>query len=81
MNSTELQKLVKSIFGSEETRQAFESNPEKALDRFTLTKEERKAVLDVHDSLGTVATDSREMIASIRAHYNWWSTAGVEYYY
>ncbi len=81
MNTTELQKLIESIFSNEETRQQFESNPEKVLDRFTLTKEERKAVLDVHDSLGTVVTDSREMIAAIRAHYNWFSTTGVEYYY
>lgn len=81
MNSTELQKLVTEIFHSEESKKQFDSNPGAALNRFDLTKEERKAVLDVHSNMGVVTIDSGQMLKGIKAYYNWWSTTGIESYY
>ncbi len=45
MERNGLQDLVKKVFGDEETRAQFASDPERVIARFQLTEPERKAVL------------------------------------
>ena len=75
MKSSELQKLVKSIFSDEGTKRQFESDPGSVLSRYSLSESERKAVLKVQSDLGIVASDSPQLAAAIKANYNWYSGA------
>lgn len=71
MKSQALQELVKKIFGDEKTRLQFESNPASVLARFSLTEQEKKAVLATHAKLGLVTTGSQQLEAAINPTANW----------
>ena len=63
MKSQALQEVVKKIFGDENTRLQFMSNPDSVLARFSLTEPEKKAVLNVHAKLGSVTPNSQQLEA------------------
>ena len=65
MKSQALQELVKKIFGDEKTRLQFESNPASVLAQFSLTEQEKKAVLATHAKLGLLTTGSQQLEADI----------------
>ena len=73
MKSKELQKLVKSIFSDEGTRKQFESDPGSVLKSYRLTDSERNAVMDVHSDLGIISSDSPQLVAAIKAEFDWLS--------
>jgi hypothetical protein len=63
MESIELQKMVKAIFGDPQTRTEFVANPDIVMSRFYLTEAEKKAVMNTHlklmvlnDGLGQLDT-------------------------
>ena len=70
----ELQKCIRDIFASEESRKQFESNPEGNLSRYQLTSQEKNAFMTVYSGMGLVTSDSAQMTAAIKAHYNWLSS-------
>ena len=74
MKSQALQDLVKKIFGDEKTKAEFMSNPDNVLSKFTLTEQEKKAVLKIHAKLGLVTSDSGQLEAAIGPTWEW--TAG-----
>ena len=65
MKSQALHKLVKNIFSDEKTKQQFMSNPECFLSRFSLTEQEKRAVLSVHTKIGLATSDSGQLEAII----------------
>ena len=65
MKSQALQELIKKIFGDEKTRLQFMSDPDSVLSRFTLTEEEKRAVLNTQAKLGLVTGDSPQLEAAI----------------
>lgn len=65
MKSQVLQELVKKIFSDEKTKQQFISNPESVLSQFSLTEEEKEAVLNAHTKMGLVTSDSGQLEAVI----------------
>jgi hypothetical protein len=71
MKSQALQELVKTIFGDEKTRLEFESNPDNVLSRFSLTDEEKRAVLITHAKLGLVTSDSQQLEAALAPTITW----------
>ena len=71
MKSQALQELIKSIFSSDETKKQFESDPNSVLSRFSLTEQEKKAVLNVHSKLGIIGSNSPQLEAAIKAEYDW----------
>ena len=73
MKSQALQELVKKIFGDEKTKSEFLSNPDSVLARFSLTEQEKKAVLNTHIKLGLVTSGSSQLEATLRANDNWFS--------
>ncbi len=73
MKSSALQELVKKIFNDEKTKQQFMSNPDSILSQFKLTKQEKKAVLNVHNKMGLVTSDSPQLEAALKPTYNWLS--------
>ena len=75
MKSQALQELVKKIFGDEKTRLQFKSNPASVLARFSLTEQEKKAVLATHAKLGLVTTGSQQLEAAIDSTVNWHAPA------
>ena len=58
MESQALRQLVSEIFGNKETKEAFMKDPESVISRFSLTEQEKKAVLNTHMRLGLVNGDS-----------------------
>jgi len=58
MESQELKQLVNKIFGDKETREEFLKDPNSVIARFSLTEQEKKAVLSTHAKLGLVAGNS-----------------------
>lgn len=73
MKSQTLQELVKKIYSDEKTQQEFQNNPESVLSRFSLTKQEKNAVLKTHAKMGLVATNSQHLEATLRANEGWLS--------
>ncbi len=73
MKSQALQDMVKNIFGDETTRAEFMACPESVISRFTLTREEIKAVLSTHEM--AIAGNSQSMEAAIVAKMGWGSPA------
>jgi hypothetical protein len=65
MKSQALQELVKKIFSDEKTKAEFMSNPDSVLSRFSLTEQEKKAILNTYNKLGLVTSDSGQIEAVI----------------
>lgn len=61
MESQALRQLVSEVFGNKETRDAFIKDPESVIARFSLTEQEKKAVLSTHGRLGLVTGDSMQL--------------------
>ena len=71
MKSQALQDLVKKIFSDEKTKSQFMSNPDSVLSKFTLTEQEKKAVLNMHAKLGLVTGDSQQLEAALNPTQEW----------
>jgi hypothetical protein len=71
MESKELKELVKKIFGDEKTKQQFISNPEGVISQFSLTEQEKKAVLNTHAKMGLVTSVSPQLEAAIKPTWIW----------
>ena len=74
MKSQALQELVKKIFNDEETKLQFMSDPDSVLAQFTLTEQEKKAVLNTHAKLGLVTADSQQLEAALDPNFIWFAT-------
>ena len=72
MGSQALQELVKKIFSDEESKAQFITNPDSVLSKFSLTEDEKKAVLNTHGRLGLVTSDSAQLEAAIQPTI-WWT--------
>jgi hypothetical protein len=73
MKSEALQELVKKIFSDEKTKQQFMSNPESVLSRFSLTKQEKRAVLSTYTKMGLIASDSPQLEATLAPQSGWFA--------
>jgi hypothetical protein len=73
MKSQALQELVKKIFSDEKTKQQFMSNPESVLSKYSLTEQEKRAVLSAHTKIGLVTSDSPQLEAAIKPNITWWA--------
>lgn len=73
MKSQALQELVRKIFSDEKTKSQFMSNPDSVLAQFTLTEQEKKAVLNTYAKLGLATTDSQQLEAAIGPTINWFA--------
>ena len=71
MKSQSLQELVKKIFGDEKTKHQFLKDPDSVISRFTLTEQEKKAVLNIHAKLGLVTSDSGQLEAALDPTWTW----------
>ena len=71
MKSQALQELVKKIFNDENTKSEFMSNPDSVLSKFSLTEQEKRAVLNTHAKMGLVTSDSLQMEAALKPTTNW----------
>lgn len=73
MKSQALQELVKKIFSDSKTKARFMSDPDSVLSQFSLTEQEKKAVMTTHAKLGLVTSDSPRLEAAIDPLDNWFS--------
>ena len=71
MKSQALRELVKTIFGDAETKRQFQANPESVISRFSLSAQEKRAVLSTHARLGLVTGNSSQMAAVIDRTSGW----------
>ena len=71
MKSQALQELVKTIFGDAETQRQFQANPDSVMSRFSLSVQEKRAVLSTHARLGLVTAGSPQLSATINASSSW----------
>jgi hypothetical protein len=69
--ASQLQELVKKVFGDESTKAKFISNPNSILSQFRLTADEKRAVLATHAKLGLVDGDSAVLQADVGPMI-WW---------
>ena len=72
MKSQELQRLVKQIFGDEKSKAQFISDPESVMSQFSLTDQEKRAVLKTHTKLGLVGSGSTSLAATMDPLTYWW---------
>lgn len=71
MKSSELQQLVKKLFGDEKTRREFQKDPNSILDKYNLTEKERKAIFNTHAKLGLATTGSEQFETTLDATSGW----------
>ena len=71
MESRSLQELVKRVFSEEKTRTEFMTNPDSVLSRFSLTDQEKRAVLATHSKVGLVSGGSIALDTTIEPLVFW----------
>jgi hypothetical protein len=71
MKSQALQEFVKKIFSDEKTKVQFLVNPENVLSQFTLTDEEKRAVLTLHTKMGLATNNSQQLEAALDPTWVW----------
>jgi hypothetical protein len=71
LESQALQELVKKIFSDEEIKSQFIANPNSVLSMFSLTDNEKKAVLKTQARLGQMISNSAQLEASIEPDAFW----------
>jgi len=72
MKSQSLQNLIQKIFSDEKTKQHFISDPESVISQYSLTEQEKKAVLNTHAKLGLITSDSTQLEAALDPYTMWW---------
>jgi len=68
---SQLDELVKKIFGEEKTRLQFQSDPEKIMAQYDLSDQEKKAVLLTNVNFGLVTSGSTQLEATLKADEGW----------
>ncbi len=76
MESMALRDLVKKIFGDDQLRQQFASEPEKVISKFDLTEQEKTAVLAIQS--GLVNGGSTQMEMAVRPSIGWMSPTQMD---
>ncbi len=71
MESRSLQELVKKVFSEEKTRTEFMTDPKSVISRFSLTDQEKQAVLATRSKLGLVNGGSIALDATIEPFMLW----------
>ena len=71
MKSQGLQEMVKKIFSNEETKRQFISDPDSVISQYSLTEQERRAVLSTHAKLGLVTSDSTQLAEALEPYIKW----------
>jgi hypothetical protein len=66
-----MQELIKKIFGDEKTKAQFVSDPERVLSEYTLTEQEKTAVMSTYTRLGLVTADSQVLREDIGPMSTW----------
>jgi len=61
MESQELKQLISNIFTDKKTREEFIEDPNSVISRFSITEQEKRAVLSTHARLGLVTGDSTQL--------------------
>lgn len=71
MESQELKQLVSKIFNDKKTREEFMKDPDSVVSRFSITEQEKRAVLSTHARLGLVTGDSTQLDETIGPNSAW----------
>jgi|WetSurMetagenome_2_1015567.scaffolds.fasta_scaffold711324_1 hypothetical protein len=71
MESRSLQELVKRLFSEEKTKAEFITNPDSVLSHYSLTDQEKKAVLTTYSRVGLVSGGSVALDATIEPLIFW----------
>jgi hypothetical protein len=71
MQSKSVQELVKKIFTDEKTKAQFVSDPQSVMGNFSLTEQERRAILTTHTKLGLVTSNSEQLEMTVIPNANW----------
>jgi hypothetical protein len=71
MESQELKRFVSTIFNDPETRAEFLKDPDTVISRFSLTKQEKRSVLNSHARLNMALTGSQQSAENIDPTAMW----------
>jgi hypothetical protein len=72
MESLALKQLVNTIFSDKDVRAEFIKDPESVISRFSLSEQEKKAVLNTHAKLGLVTGDSIQLEETLGPMSMWY---------
>jgi hypothetical protein len=73
MKSETLKKFISDIFNDETKKSEFIENPQRAMSGYGLSNQERKALMNVHDKVGLVSSDSAALEAALKPTIEWWA--------
>ena len=71
MQSRSLSELVKKVFGDEDVKQQFISNPDSIMSQFSLTEQEKRAVLCAHSRMELSCPGSTQTVAAFQPLAMW----------
>jgi hypothetical protein len=72
MESQELKLFVSKIFSDKQTREEFLKEPDSVISRYSLTEQEKKAVLSTHARLALVTGDSVKLEETLDPNIIWY---------
>jgi hypothetical protein len=73
MKSETLKKFISDIFKDETKKNEFLEDPRHAMSEYGLSDQERKALMNVHDKIGVVSSDSVALEAALKPTIEWWA--------
>lgn len=62
MHSQSLSELVNKVFGDEDIKKQFMSDPDSVMSKFSLTEEERRVVLSTHSKMALAHPGSSQTV-------------------
>jgi hypothetical protein len=71
MESQELKRFVNAIFNDQEIRMEFLKDPDTVISRFSLTKQEKRSVLNSHARLNMALNGSQQLTENIDPTAMW----------
>ena len=71
MESQELKQLISKIFTDKKIREEFMKDPNSVISHFSITEQEKRAVLSTHARLGLVTGDSTQLDETIGPRGMW----------
>ena len=72
MGSQSLSELVKKVFGDEDVKKQFMSDPGSVMSQFKLTEQEKRAVLSAHAKMALACPGSGQTVTAFEPLIMWY---------
>ena len=72
---SQLQDVVRKIFGDEKSKAQFQADPRGFLAKFDLSETDKRAVISTNAKLGLIGSGSTQLAATLKGNEGWFAPA------